>query len=136
MTMTVATHTLVKLRDHSVRGSKNTQTYTNQQAYGHRTLSVHGMDMVLTWESNWHKSKNKEAIYIRQPLPWTQTRDTTYLPSTAKLYHWNLSRHMWPRLVADGSKSCTFHKLCSRVNEFLQTNQTRGFLNGAYTHSE
>ena len=48
----------------------------------HCQATGHSMSMkntkVLTRESNWHKRKVKEAIYIsnREPLPWTETRDS------------------------------------------------------------
>ena len=40
-------------------------------------LVVDGGQMVLTCESNWHKRKVKEAIYIKQRAP-TMNRDQGY----------------------------------------------------------
>ena len=47
---------------------------------------------VLTRESNWHKRKVKEAIYIKQRAT-TLNRYTICLPSTTKLSHQNLRQH-------------------------------------------
>ena len=78
---------------------------------------------VLTHESNWHKRKVKGAILNKEPLPWTETRDTICLPSTTKLSHQNLRQHTWHQYVkkarswrVETSYSSSTIKLQSKLN--------------------
>ena len=85
VTSTAATHTQVKPREHSARFKhpnldKPTGVGDHFRATRH-SVSKKNIKM-LTRESNWHKRKVEEAIYIKQRSP-TINRDQGYhLPAT------------------------------------------------------
>ena len=100
--MTAATHTLLKLRDHSATGSENTQTWIHHETIAGR------QDTQCPWITPQYWSDNpigtagtyrRPYISNREPLPRTEARDTIWSPSTNKLSRRNLSQHTWHQYV-------------------------------------
>ena len=90
------------------------------QATGH-SVSMKNTK-VLTRESNWHKRKVKDIyIYIsnKEPLSWTETRDTICLPSTTKLSRQNLRQHTWHQYVKKARRWRVETSYSYSTNKFL-----------------